>query len=293
MRETLRVGGIAVAITCDDPDAGPLVCGAERLFLAGDASPDFTVTVRRLGTYEPPLGECLFDSGLVWSLHRDGDALRIECRSPLFGPEPYKYAVVDPAFTHAEVFVSKLIDPLEFPLGELLLNSLLALRGGIEVHACGVIENGEGTLFLGNSGDGKTTTARLWQRYAPEVELVSDDRVILRPGVGDDSGIWWMYGSPWHGDAEICSTSRAPLRRIFALDKASANAIVPFSPAQGAARILACAFPPFHDAEGMKTAVGIAAALATAVPVARFAFVNDESAVAYIKEESLACSSQR
>src|SRR3954453_12910065 len=279
MRETLRVGGIDVALTCDDPEAGPLVCGAERLFLADDAPPDLTVTVRPLGRYKPPRGECLFDSGLVWSLHRDGDALRIECRSPLFGPEPYKYAVVDRAFTHAEVFASKLIDPLEFPLGELLLNSLLALRGGIEVHACGVIANGEGTLFLGNSGDGKTTTARLWQRHAPDVELVSDDRVILRP----HDGAWWMYGSPWHGDAEICSTSRAPLRRIFALEQAPANAVVPFSPAQGAARILACAFPPFHDTQGMQTAVGIAAGLAMAVPVARFRFVNDASAVAYVR----------
>src|SRR5206468_1111824 len=135
-------------------------------------------------------------SGLVWSLHRDGDMLRIECRSPLFGPTPYKVAVFDEALTHAEVFVTKLADPLEFPLGELLFNALLTQRGGIEVHACGVIENGQGTVFIGNSGDGKTTTARLWQQANPNAELVSDDRIILVPNVEDRQSCpsgWWMY----------------------------------------------------------------------------------------------------
>jgi hypothetical protein len=279
MRETLRVGGVAVSILCDEPEVGALVHGAERLFLADDAVADFRVMVHRLEHYEPPRGACLFDSGLVWSLHRDGDALRIECRSPLYGPAPYKIAVFDEALTHADVFATKLTDPLEFPLGELLLNALLTRRGAIEVHACGVIENGEGTVFLGNSGDGKTTTARLWQNAAPDVEVVSDDRVILRPH--DD--VWWMYGSPWHGDAEICSTSRAPLRRIFVLHQAAANAATLLTPAKASARILACAFPPFHDMAGLTAVIDIAAALASAVPVARFSFVNDPDAVAFIR----------
>ncbi len=279
MRETLRVGGVAISIVCDEPGVGPLVHGAERLFLVDDAAADCTVTVRRLERYEPPRGACLFDSGLVWSLHRDGEALRIECRSPVFGPTPYKVAVFDEVITRAHVYVTEFFDALEFPLGELLFNALLTRRGGIEVHACGVIEHGEGTVFLGNSGDGKTTTARLWQSAAPGVELVSDDRVILRP----HDGVWWMYGSPWHGEAEICSTARAPLRRIFALHKAPLNAIELLAPAQAAARILACAFPPFHDAAGLAAVVDIAASVAAAVPVARFSFVNDPGAVAFIR----------
>jgi hypothetical protein len=280
MRETLRVGGVAVSILCDEPGVGALVHGSERLFLTKDDDvADLRVTVRRLDHYEPPRGECLFDSGLVWSLHRDGDALRIECRSPLFGPNPYKIAVFDEALTRAEVFGTELFDALEFPLGELLFNALLTQRGAIEVHACGVIENGEGIVFLGNSGDGKTTTARLWQSAAPDVEVVSDDRVILRP----HDGVWWMYGSPWHGDAEICSTSRAPLRRIFSLHQATANGVKPLTPAKATARILACAFPPFHDVSELTAVVNIAVALASAVPVARFSFVNDPAAVTFIR----------
>src|SRR5258708_19162633 len=146
MRESLRVGGVAVSILCDEPGVGALVHGSERLFLTEDAVAELSVRVRRLEHYDPPRGACLFDSGLVWSLHRDGDALRIECRSPLFGPTPYKVAVFDEALTRADVFVTELFDALEFPLGELLFNALLTQRGAIEVHACAVIENGEGTV---------------------------------------------------------------------------------------------------------------------------------------------------
>jgi hypothetical protein len=278
MRETLRLGGIAVAIECDDPSIDFRVAGAERLFVTEDAAtPDLTVAVRSLEKYEPPRGERLFDSGLVWSLHRDGDALRIECRSPLFGPTPYKMAVIDEDFRHADVLVTRGANPLEFPLGELLFNALLTRCGGIELHACGIIDNGQGLVFIGNSGHGKTTTARLWQTSSG-VEVVSDDRVILRP----HDGTWWMYGTPWHGDAEICSPSRAPLSHIFTLAKGS-NIVTPLSPAEAAARLLTCAFPPFHDAEGMRTVAGIAAALATEVPMARFSFLNEPSAVDFIR----------
>jgi hypothetical protein len=277
MRETLRLGGVAIAIECDDPTIDCRAVGSERLFVSDTATPDFTVNVRRLERYTPPRGECLFDSGVVWSLHRDGNALRIECRSPLFGPTPYKIALIDEAFQHADVFVTE-GNPLEFPLGELLFNGLLTRCGAIELHACGIIDKGQGLVFIGNSGHGKTTTALLWQR-ANDVEIVSDDRVILRP----HDGGWWMYGTPWHGDAEICSPSRAPLSRIFTLAKGPTNVLTSLSPAAGAALLLTCAFPPFHDLEGMRTVTGIAADVASAVPMARFSFLNDPSAVDFIR----------
>jgi hypothetical protein len=281
VREVLRIGGVAVAIDCTDERLVSRLAAPLSAFLAAEpCAIDFTLTARVLETYEPPRGECLFDSGEVWSLHRDGQAFRIECRSPLFGETPYKVAVIDEGFTHAEVLMrtgTAQAHPIEFPIDELLFNALLARRGAIEVHACGVIDGSDGYLFIGNSGDGKTTTAGLWMSLGGEI--VSDDRVVLRK----HDGAWWMYGTPWHGEAEICSPSRAPLRRIFALDKATANGMAPLSAAQGAARILACAFPPFHDTEGMKNAIGIAAALASEVPVTRFSFANDPSAVAFVR----------
>ena len=85
---------------------------------------------------------------------------------------------------------------------------------GVEVHAVGISdEQGRGHLFLGHSGAGKSTTARLWIDR-PGVRILSDDRIILRVR----EGRIWMYGTPWHGDAGIASPDCAPLDEIYLLE---------------------------------------------------------------------------
>ena len=56
----------------------------------------------------------------------------------------------------------------------------LACGQGLEVHAVGIVDEiGRGHLFLGHSGAGKSTTARLWLEQ-PEIRILSDDRIVLR-----------------------------------------------------------------------------------------------------------------
>src|SRR5437870_3844351 len=174
--------------------------GARHLVGAGE-TPALQISVRHVDHIEPPEGALLFDSGGVWKLF---DGYRIDCHSPLFGDAPYKSARVSSDLREVEIRMRVDLDPLEFPLDELLVNALLAQRRGVELHACGVIDGGQGLLFIGNSGDGKTTTARLWQNQT--AEIVSDDRVIVRA----ENGGWMMYGTPWHGEADICSAASAP-----------------------------------------------------------------------------------
>lgn len=282
MQVHLRIGAVTVSVESGDARLLTPLTGPHQLFATPPAPADLALTVRRLARYEPAAGTLLFDSGGVWQLHEDGDAWRIECRSFLFGDVPYKIARVSRDLRRADVFVrdldGKIPDALEYPLDELLFNAVLARNDGIEFHACGVVDHdGSGYLFAGNSGDGKTTTARLWIGDAHDI--VSDDRVIVRR----EDGTWWMYGTPWHGEAEICSTSRAPLRRIFLLNKAQESRMDPVPRSHAVARLFACAFPPFHDRAGIETMLGTLDRLATEVPVARFSFVNDRSAVAAVR----------
>ena len=244
-----------------------------------DAVPDLDFVVTTLDEEPASTGTLLFDSGELWKLFDEGDAYRIECR--VYG-ELYKVAIVSKDLRNGVVRLGAVDDtisyPIEYPLDEVILNMLLARRGFVELHSCGIVDrNGEGYLFVGNSGDGKTTTARLWENDA--AEILSDDRIIVRP----EDGRWWMYGTPWHGDAEICSESRAPLRRIFVLDKSTANAVSPLSPAAAVAHLLSCTFPPFHDAAAMDAIAGTLGAIAADIPVTRFSFVNDHSAVDFVR----------
>jgi len=64
----------------------------------------------------------------------------------------------------------------------LLTSLLLPSRRAVLVHASGVVSEGEGVVFLGESGAGKTTTAR---RAGREGALrFADDLAILRLGPG-------------------------------------------------------------------------------------------------------------
>jgi len=274
-----RIGGLTLGVRGSDvPLEEPLA-----RFAVPPCTPDVEVTVTHGDDHAPAHGALLFDSGAVWKLFADPDGFRIECHAEIFGDLPYKTATIarDLRRVGVHMRVSGL-DPMQFPLDELLINALLAQRRGLELHACGVIDRGNGLLFIGNSGDGKTTTARLWQ-HEP-AEIVSDDRVVIRA----ENGAWTMYGTPWHGEAEICSPAQAPLRRIYVLDKSARNGVTPLRPAEAVARLFSCAFPPFHDQHGLETVVDTLGDLAASVPVARLSFANDPSAVEFVRQEAAA-----
>ena len=70
--------------------------------------------------------------------------------------------------------------PLDYPLDELLIMHRLTQEKAIELHGCGIVRaDGAGNLFVGHSGAGKSTTTRLWTEVE-DVEVLSDDRIIVR-----------------------------------------------------------------------------------------------------------------
>ena len=126
-----------------------------------------------------------FASGGLWSAYHSSTGTQFYFSSPAVGARPYKAAWFDPSFARGHVVLSRpafaagcQVFPLEYPLDELAMMHRLALGEGVEVHALGLAdEDGSGYLFLGHSGAGKSTTARLWKEQ-PGVRLLSDDRII-------------------------------------------------------------------------------------------------------------------
>ena len=271
-RRSLRIGDITIAVDCDETFA--IVDPSIRFLVPSDTSPDVTLNVRR-GAPAAPQGELIFDSGGVWRLHRNGDRNVYSFHSPAFTADPYKTAEFDAGYTRGEVVVQHGVDPLEYPLDELLVGAILGAGHGVELHGVGIVHEGRGYLFVGQSGAGKTTTARLWLAEQPSVTVLSDDRIIVRKS-GDG---YRMYGTPWHGEAEICAASDAPLHAIFLLEQAAKSEVFPLDESEAVARLFGCAFPLFYRAESIAFTILFLAEIAERELVRRLAFTRDATAV--------------
>jgi len=89
-------------------------------------------------------------------------------------------------------------------------------------HAAVIGCEGRGYLFLGKSGTGKSTHARLWLRHVPGSELVNDDNPVVR--VFPD-GTARVYGSPWSGKTPCYRNMSLPVGAFVQLAQAPFNAI--------------------------------------------------------------------
>lgn len=90
-------------------------------------------------------------------------------------------------------------------------------KGTVLFHAAVVSHEGRGYMFLGPSGTGKSTHARLWLKHIQGTELVNDDNPVVRDGV--------VYGSPWSGKTPCYRNVNYPLGGIVLLSQAPYNKI--------------------------------------------------------------------
>lgn len=88
------------------------------------------------------------------------------------------------------------------------------------MHASVIVKDGFGQLFLGHSGTGKSTHARLWQEAYPDAWLLNDDNPVVR--VMSDGEVR-VYGSPWSGKTPCYKQAFAPVRGIVKLSQAPHN----------------------------------------------------------------------
>jgi hypothetical protein len=168
------------------------------------------------------------------------------------------------------------LEPLMRGLGQLIAVSILHNYQGLLIHSAGIRVDGEGILFCGISGAGKTTLARLW--LAKGVEVLSDDRVIVRK----EKENYFIYGSPWPGDAAVVSSGKAPLRKIVFISKAQQNTCTPLETRESYHKLITQCFPAFWSRESMEFSLMFCRELAENIDCSIFGFVPDESAVEFV-----------
>ena len=227
---TLTIGGLSVALAFEGGAASqvdwdgahrPFVTSGPPTWMAGRVCAA-RLRVRAGAAADADHPELLAD-GRLWTLRRDPrtDARRLAIHGcpwgalsmtldldpPGDGPLSGLLRLGPPPGDRPHV-------PLGYPLMPLLWTLLLGRLGedeaGLLCHACGVVTPaGDGLLFAGFSGAGKSTTSRLWRAACPDATVLSDDRVILRRDLSSPTG-FTLHGTPWHGDAEEVSTGQRP-----------------------------------------------------------------------------------
>ena len=279
----LRVGGLVLRVDADAPTPALEPPPSLLPFLAARGG-DIRLRYRERAPSPEAAGAPLFDSGGVWRAERAGGRLVYSFRIANRRPALYKRVTIDARLRRGTLeFDARPRGPsfaLDYPLDELLFQHRLARDGAVEVHACGVVWRGKALVFCGQSGAGKSTTARLWRRHARGARLLSDARLVLRPG----RRAVRVFGPPWHGDGGFASPASARLGALFFLRHGRSTTLAPLAPAEAAARLFARGFPPPWDAEGVARALDACADAAALAPAFELSFLPDRSAVASVRE---------
>ena len=158
------------------------------------------------------------------------------------------------------------------------LFDILADAGMLVLHSSYIVtRQGQGILFSGPSGIGKSTQAALWQRYAG-AEIVNGDRALVRPDTGTVSGVFYA------GTSGISRNVTAPLQAVALLEQGSENRITALRPQEAFARLLSqCAYYQ-RDAASAARMTELAALLVTNVPVRQLTCRADGDAVRTLEE---------
>lgn len=109
------------------------------------------------------------------------------------------------------------------------------------IHAAAVKKGNAAYAFIGRSGIGKSTHARMWTEHIDGAHLLNDDSPIVR--IIDGKAI--VYGSPWSGKTPCYRNESAQLHAMAEIVRDSDNHITRLPPSVSFARLVsACSTLP-------------------------------------------------
>ncbi|MBI5400357.1 hypothetical protein HZB07_07145 [Candidatus Saganbacteria bacterium] len=154
----------------------------------------------------------------------------------------------------------------------------MADRGGCYLHACGVILDGKGWLFVGHSEAGKSTTSLMLKEAGGEI--LCDDRIIVRK----HSEGFKMYGTWSHGDVPDISPNDAPLHAIFFLEQNRENKLILIDDKlEVVKKLLACLIKPMVCADWWEKELSLIERLAKEATCYRMLFDKSGQIVGKIR----------
>ncbi len=236
------------------------------------------------------LGPCVYEQ-LPWAIHESRwgwTYLGIPPQRAVRRAGPDRVIALTPGHTEARVFNGPdqlamferggLASLTLLPTDQVLLARLLAERGGCFLHSCGIVLDGAGVLFVGESGAGKSTAM---EQFAAVSEPLCDDRNIVR--VWPD-GIR-VHGTWSHGTVPIASPRSAPLRAICFLKQAPENVVRPVAaPAEAVRGLVPRLVRPLVVGDWWQRTLDVVETIVREVPCYELSFARDGGIVDAVRE---------
>ncbi|MGN1232246.1 MAG: phosphoenolpyruvate carboxykinase [Candidatus Cryptobacteroides sp.] len=214
-----RVAGIVFRVDLPESIEPERSLHSFRNFLCGEATPDFTFTLRESGEMRFPetviIDESDSDLGHV-TLGKSGDGhyvTTIGIRHRMLSDREFieNQAEIDLGSPDAS---SALVSMLRIAFSQAALKYRC-----ISIHSSAVVLGGRAFLFLGSSGTGKSTHSALWLRNFPGARLLNDDN----PAIRILDGRVLAYGTPWSGKTPCYVNENWPVGGIVRLRQAPYN----------------------------------------------------------------------
>lgn len=279
----LKIAETVFSMTCDLPYQSILPGNTYETFLSS-AHPDVRIRFlfKKKVDFKPRARDKLISRGFSSLYHYEGGVVLVSGLPEMPGMVIFfrnNFCDVEAFFSH----VCDHVDPCEvvsslpeYPPLRIALNCLMARRGGLLVHGCGIVDEGKGYLFTGHSDHGKSTMARLWGDKA----VVLGDEITA---LVDGDGLFRIYGTPWPGEYSKVSYGGALLDKVFFLHPSNKNVARPVRGATAGAMLLARSFAPIWERTGMESTLDAVTRLMQEVPYYDLGFLPDGDVVEFVR----------
>ena len=236
-------------------------------------------------------GVRVFDARPCWEMFEIQGGGRRIVRRPDSGQHdltPLWVADVSADGSDVDVWAIDDVDPMRYPLDQILVVQHLAARGGVLLHAACVVHEGRATVMPGVSGAGKSTICSSLVADSA-MTVMSDDRVVLR--VEGDRVM--AYGTPWPGEGGFATVGGVPVDQLLFLEQADSLGVEPLQGADLLARLAPVASIPWYDTEGMSDCLATCADVLERVPAGLLRFPRADDLGDLFRERVLRSAAQR
>jgi len=170
---------------------------------------------------------------------------------------------------------TNLLNPLEYPMGPLLMYHLALYNNAVMIHASGIQVGEEGCLFSGFSGVGKSTIAGLWQKNGYNV--INDDRLMIRKI--DDK--FYIFNTPMiYKD----SPKKVTLNAAFLLKQHPENYIIPIDGLAGLTKLMAFCIQHHYNKEHINSLMDTIIDISKNIEIFELGFVPDDTVIQLVKK---------